>query len=206
MYVRQLSDEYALWRLCNGLVHILICADIDIIYIHFNDFLYIWRQYNDLLLTLKVRNTILEFVYDLGADEETLRLPYLNVSDGIWHAVTIRRQGNQLFLFVDGGDGRYYSESVPADRHRLISLDDQFIFAGSDVIYMKYHPDPYPRSSLAESKTLNLTSLLSQTYIRIFHACNDFTSKTYIRIFHVCNDFTSETYIRIVHACNNFTS
>ena len=44
---------------------------------------------------------------DLGSDDRVLALPYVNVSDGLWHTARMRRWGNQAVLQLDGGDGRY---------------------------------------------------------------------------------------------------
>ena len=47
---------------------------------------------------------------DLGSDDRVLALPYVNVSDGLWHTARMRRWGNQAVLQLDGGDGRYVSD------------------------------------------------------------------------------------------------
>ena len=44
---------------------------------------------------------------DLGSDDRVIELPYVNVSDGLWHTARMRRWGNQAVLQLDGGDGRY---------------------------------------------------------------------------------------------------
>ena len=44
---------------------------------------------------------------DLGSDDRTLALPFVNVSDGLWHTARMQRWGNQAILQLDGGDGRY---------------------------------------------------------------------------------------------------
>ena len=84
----------------------------------------------------------LEFIHDLGSGDKVISLPHLNVSDGLWHTVYIRRYGNQAILKVDGGEGRYYNESEPQDDFRLISLSGKDIFAGAEVEYRPFHSEP----------------------------------------------------------------
>ena len=55
---------------------------------------------------LQIVDSHLQMRIDLGSDDRSLSLPHVNVSDGLWHTVHMRRWGNQAVLQLDGGDGR----------------------------------------------------------------------------------------------------
>ena len=94
---------------------------------------------------------MLLFTYDLGSGDIDLSLPNLNVSDGLWHVAYIRRHGNQVTLQVDGGEGRYFNETVPTDDYRLLLLNGM-LFGGAGVVYRPYHKDPVVTNAMQKSK------------------------------------------------------
>ncbi len=148
-------------------------------------------------LSLQVSNSHLEVLYDLGSDERILALPYLNISDGMWHIVNIHRQGNHMFLFVDNGEGRlgegrYYTESSPIiGDHQLLQLNDRNIFGGSEVIIKPYHLNPYPTQTIIQSmypEDLVLQQEVKYGYIelfRVFQNCDEKYSKICYLYFYI---------------------
>ena len=60
--------------------------------------------------------------------------------------------GNQLILRLDGGEGKYYTESLPRDEHRLIALSGKHLFGAADVKYKKYVNTPTRTSVLKNSE------------------------------------------------------
>ena len=94
---------------------------------------------------------MLSFTYDLGSGDTEISLPNLNVSDGLWHAAFIRRHGNQVTLQVDGGEGRYFNETVPTDDYQLLRLNGM-LFGGAGVVYRPYHKDPVVYNAIEKSK------------------------------------------------------
>ena len=103
---------------------------------------------------LQLVDSHVEFVYDLGSGDKVVSLPHVNVSDGEWHAVFVRRYGNQAILQVDGGEGRFYAESVPDADFRLINLGGKRLFGGADVTYRPFHTEPDVNNVLIDSKYL----------------------------------------------------
>ena len=84
----------------------------------------------------------IEFTSDLGSGDRTLSLPFVDISDGLWHTVFVERHGSQVILKMDGGEGRYYNESLPNDDFPLLLLDGEYVFGGAAVNYPRFHPDP----------------------------------------------------------------
>ena len=77
-------------------------------------------------------------MYDLGDDDRVVSLPYVNVSDGIWHVAYVQRYGNQVILQLDGGEGKFYAESYPDNRFRLIAIAQDDVFGAALVTFNEY--------------------------------------------------------------------
>ncbi len=107
----------------------------------------------------QVVNTNLRFTYDLGADDNVIVLPNVNVSDGIWHTAKVGRYGTQVILQVDHGEGTHYGEAQPFDSHRLQDVgnaDSMFadMFGGATVQYDRTG-QPAVDMALVSSKNLS---------------------------------------------------
>jgi len=92
----------------------------------------------------------LQFRYDLGTDEYTLRLDEVNVSDGMRHVARVTRYGNQAILRLDSGEGRFYAERWPTSDHRALRLD----VASSGEVTRNVWTDEVSAHSLINSKSL----------------------------------------------------
>lgn len=57
-----------------------------------------------------MNNGKLQLNYKLDNSYE-LHLSTVNASDGQWHKVTLERYGKEFILKLDGGEGRYYTDS-----------------------------------------------------------------------------------------------
>ncbi len=105
------------------------------------------------MMLFQVVDSHVEMRIDLGSDDRILSLPHVNVSDGLWHTVQMKRFGNQAMLSLDGGsDSKHYIESDPEDGHRLMYLDVEHVYGGADVNYPPYWNDPEVTDVLANSK------------------------------------------------------
>jgi len=72
-----------------------------------------------------------QFRYDLGSGDHIIRLPHVDVSDGMRHFVQVTRYGNGAVLRLDSGEGRFYAERWPTEEHRSLKLD--FASGGGEV-------------------------------------------------------------------------
>jgi len=68
-------------------------------------------------------NSRLQFRYDLGSGDHIIRLPDVDVSDGMRHVARVTRYGNQAILRLDSGEGRFYAERWPTEEHRALRLE-----------------------------------------------------------------------------------
>jgi len=102
-------------------------------------------------IKLVLVNSKLNLLIDLGSDERSLVLNGVNASSGQWNTVKVMRQGNQVILSMNGGDGRYYAERPPAEEHRLLALSGKQIFGGAKVEYKLYRSQATVESTLLES-------------------------------------------------------
>ena len=102
-------------------------------------------------LYLQVISTHLTFTFDLGSGDKVISLNQLNVSDGLWHTAQVGRHGNQVTLTVDGGEGRYYTESEATDSFRKLLLTGK-VDGGAAVTYRRFHPVPDVTNAVQNSK------------------------------------------------------
>jgi hypothetical protein len=71
------------------------------------------------------------------SEERELWLPFVSVSDGIWHTVQVLRYGSTASISLDGGGGRRYNEITEyAGLHQLMTVEKQNVVAGGDVQYV----------------------------------------------------------------------
>lgn len=92
---------------------------------------------------LKVVDTHLQVVYDLGSNNQIVPLNYVNVSDGLWHNVSVVRYDNQVILKLDHGDGKYFNQSMPSSQHQLIYVSGyRQVFGGANAYYKTFHNTP----------------------------------------------------------------
>lgn len=109
-----------------------------------------------------------------------LSLPYVNVSDGLWHVVRVSRHGNQVVLRLDSGEGKYYTESMPQDAHRLIYIGDSF--AAADLYYPnRWHTEPQVNKDLIQSEPVHYVLLKEPVYHRLGVIMNFGTIKHILR-------------------------
>ena len=90
-------------------------------------------------------------MYDLGDDDRFLSLPYVNVSDGRWHAVKINRYANQVILRMDNGEGKYYAESYPDNRFREIDIHPDGVFGAARVTFNEFSQAATVEDTLVDS-------------------------------------------------------
>ncbi|XP_074646658.1 neural-cadherin-like [Tubulanus polymorphus] len=86
----------------------------------------------DKAMTLRITNSELNFIYALGSEQRTVKLPNVNVADGAWHTAKIERWGKMVFLKLDGGEGRYYNYDLGGTSNYYQILIEE-IFAGAIV-------------------------------------------------------------------------
>ena len=100
----------------------------------------------------QVRESRVQFRYDLGSGDRVIALTGVNISDGAWHVVSVSRHAHQVELWVDGGEGRMRVERDDRDGHRLVAVDGRRVNAGAEVTYRKYTSEPTRTRGLANSK------------------------------------------------------
>ena len=69
----------------------------------------------------------------------------------MWHVARVYRYANQAILQLDGGEGKYYAESYPDDRFRLISLSPKDVFGGAMVTINEYSGVAVVHNALEDS-------------------------------------------------------
>lgn len=82
-----------------------------------------------------------------------MALPNVNVSDGLWHSVSVSRFGNQMILKLDNGIGDNYAEAWPRNAFRLLALDGSAVFGAAQVSYNPWSGEAYVQRALAQSKS-----------------------------------------------------
>lgn len=90
---------------------------------------------------LEIKDKKLRFRFNLNnmrtSEERELWLPFVSVSDGIWHTVQVLRYGSTASISLDGGGGRRYNEITEyAGLHQLMTVEKQNVVAGGDVQYV----------------------------------------------------------------------
>jgi hypothetical protein len=105
-------------------------------------------------IKVQVMDTNLHLMFDLGNGYQSISLPYVNVSDGIWHTVRINRNGNHVIMRLDGGEGKFYGESFPDSDFQLISFEKDELFGGANVRYNKYNQDLFYLEDVLEDSCI----------------------------------------------------
>ena len=101
----------------------------------------------------QIKDKHLLFYYDLGSGNLYLSLDYVEVNDGEWHIVRIRRYGNQAVLRLDSGEGRFYNETyIHDDGHMLMFLDER-VHGAAYVTYQLYTNRAVTSNDLIECKS-----------------------------------------------------
>ena len=103
--------------------------------------------------------------YDLGEGDKLLTLPYVNVSDGVWHTVVIHRYGNHIMLWLDGGESIYQTEIWPYDGFRHLIIAARGTYGAASVWRNHYSQEVTTTMVLANSK---YTHTHTHTYIYIY--------------------------------------
>ncbi|XP_066938449.1 neural-cadherin-like isoform X1 [Macrobrachium rosenbergii] len=133
------------------------------------------NQHSALYGILEISENRLQFRFNLNAlklEENLVRLSMVNVSDGLWHSVVVKRYGTIVILTMDGGEGRNYNETSSQSNNELLDVNPQggvtvggrVQFSSIDVFMV--HND-YNHSCLddvrIEGKSLPLPPYLSGT-------------------------------------------
>ena len=105
-----------------------------------------------MVIWIQVVSSYLQFRYDLGAGDELLSLPYVNVSDGAWHTVVIGRYGNQVIMRLDSGEGKYQADVWPSVDFRHIIISENGTYGGAHVIRNDYSMEMTVTAPLVNSK------------------------------------------------------
>ena len=81
----------------------------------------------------KIAENRLYYHFNLGDGNKTLTIPHVNVSDGKWHNVTVRRVGNEATLEVTS-DGGVLSGRVAGSKgaHRLLDTSG-VLYVGANL-------------------------------------------------------------------------
>jgi len=101
-------------------------------------------------------NSRLQFRYDLGSDDIIVRLPEVNISDGMRHFARVSRYGNGAVLRLDAGEGRFYAERWPTNEHRSLRL--HAASGGGEVIRNFWTNEINTHHPVIDSKLLYHTS------------------------------------------------
>ena len=75
-------------------------------------------------------------IYNLGDGETRLPISDVTVSNGQYHQVTLERYGKQMILKLDGGEGRYYTETLgPTIGLKDFNTRQDQMYSGASVTY-----------------------------------------------------------------------
>ena len=92
------------------------------------------KSSSDNSLLSQIKEQKIRFRYNLGSGEEMVFLAFVNVSDGQWHTVNVKRLGKSSTIKLDGGEGRYYNRTEGSWLgHLHINVAPHSFFAGGDV-------------------------------------------------------------------------
>ena len=76
-------------------------------------------------------NGRLQLRFDFGSGAGVVNLDWARVDDGMWHHVTVMRQGNHATLILDQGRQRAWNKSP--GKMRILNLDGNAIYFGAKV-------------------------------------------------------------------------
>lgn len=112
--------------------------------------------------TFQILDKKIRFRYNLGSGEQDVILSHFNVSDGRFHTVKIERVGQWVTMKLDGGEGRFFNESlgVPG-RHLNIRISQSSLFAGGDVRFPSSNAPPLVDHDFKDSKRYVKKALVS---------------------------------------------
>ena len=100
----------------------------------------------------QISSNHLQVRYDLGDGDNILALPNVNISDGLWHDISLSRFGNQIILKLDNGDRDHYAEAWPSNSFHLLALDGSAVFGAAQVSYNPWSGEAYVTKALRQSK------------------------------------------------------
>ena len=86
-----------------------------------------------MLLFFQILDSRLYYHFNLGDGNKTLMIPHVNVSDGKWHNVTVRRVGNEATLEVTSDDDVLVGRvSGSKGTHRLLDTSG-VLYVGANL-------------------------------------------------------------------------
>lgn len=83
----------------------------------------------------QIRNHILHLAYHLGSSvQQSLSLSQVVASNGQWHTVHMERSGKRVKLYMDSGEGPYYTETKGmTSGYRTLRIAPENVFGGALV-------------------------------------------------------------------------
>ncbi|KAK3606482.1 hypothetical protein CHS0354_041433 [Potamilus streckersoni] len=124
--------------------------DTDGLIFHLSD-----RENSRKYIQLQLQGNKLQVSYDMGDFTNILSLANVSAGDGQWHLVTLQRFGKEFILMMDGGEGRFYTDSLgPAVGQNRFALKQDQVYSGAELSYNIPSTPSYIRNNL-ESTCMN---------------------------------------------------
>jgi len=116
-------------------------------------FVIIFYIYGNLFL-FKMEAGKLWVIYKLDSMYD-LRLEHVDASDGQWHKVTLERHGKEFILKLDGGEGRFYSDTLgPVGGVNEFKPTASETYAGAELTISNGNVGGIAGQDMSDSKSL----------------------------------------------------
>ncbi|KAL3856809.1 hypothetical protein ACJMK2_011526 [Sinanodonta woodiana] len=158
---KDISGSFMYWRLRDSFLNVANVLktevrlsyrtrDTDGLIFHLSD-----RENSRKYIQLQLQGGKLQVSYDMGDFTNILSLANVSAGDGQWHLVTLQRFGKEFILMMDGGEGRFYTDSYgPTVGQNRFALKQDQVYSGAELSYNIPSAPSYIRNNL-ESTCMN---------------------------------------------------